>query len=234
MAKGLIQDKKLEVPKVSTTPKGPRIVSIVLILGFQTLILAMILLKIHQFRFYPDLTYYEYLKYRKGRFYYDLTHLRVKETVPEEIYPGLDRLARWRRFDTAAYISYSQLISSAAYQYGLDPDLIRAVILIESRFKERAVSPKGASGLMQLMPATAAELGVSNIFDNKQNINAGARYLAYLLNMFEGDLTLALAAYNAGPGAVKRHGGVPPYPETISYVKQVNEAYDILQGRKLP
>ena len=115
-----------------------------------------------------------------------------------------------------------QHVRTAAERYGLPPQLIRAVIQAESNFDPAAVSRAGAQGLMQLMPATAEMLGVNNPFDISQNIDGGARYLRQMLDRFEGALPLALAAYNAGPGAVERHGGtVPPYRETTRYVDRV-------------
>lgn len=118
------------------------------------------------------------------------------------------------------------LAQEIARRHGLDPALVLAVVAVESGFQPGAVSPKGAQGLMQLMPATARELGVSDAFDAEQNLDGGARYLRALLEQHRGDLRLALAAYNAGPGAVKRHGGVPPYPETRRYVEKVLRRYD--------
>jgi soluble lytic murein transglycosylase-like protein len=117
------------------------------------------------------------------------------------------------------------LAIETARRHHLDPDLVLAVISVESAFRKQAVSPKGAQGLMQLMPATARELGVTNAFDPAQNLDAGTRYLNALLEQFHGDLKLALAAYNAGPNAVKRHGGVPPYRETRAHVEKVLERY---------
>ena len=109
-------------------------------------------------------------------------------------------------------------------------DLVRALIQAESAFNPRAVSPKGALGLMQLMPATAAEFGVTDAFNPAQNIRAGVRYLKQLLDTYEGRVELALAAYNAGPGAVKKYGGkVPPYRETQNYVA----AYSGLDGSRI-
>ena len=105
--------------------------------------------------------------------------------------------------------------------YGVDPTLVRAVIHAESAFRPDAVSPKGAGGLMQLMPATAARFDVTDRFNPEDNIAGGVAYLALLLDMFQGDRELAVAAYNAGEGAVKRYGGIPPYEETRTYVKRV-------------
>jgi soluble lytic murein transglycosylase-like protein len=113
-------------------------------------------------------------------------------------------------------------IEAAARKHGIAADLVRAIIQIESGFEPRAVSSKGAKGLMQLMPATAREMGARNLFDPRQNIFAGARYLRVLLDAFDGNLTLAAAAYNAGPTNVQRHGGVPPFRETRDYVEKVH------------
>lgn len=113
------------------------------------------------------------------------------------------------------------LIDRHARERGLDPSLVRAVVQAESGYNARAVSNKGALGLMQLMPATAVELAVATPFDPEENLRGGTRYLRALLERFGGDVTLALAAYNAGPTAVERYGGVPPYPETVEYVRRV-------------
>ena len=112
-------------------------------------------------------------------------------------------------------------IAAAANQHGVDVNLVRAVIQAESDYDHLAVSSKGAQGLMQLMPDTGRRMGVANAFNPRQNIFGGVRYLRLLLDMFQGDVRLATAAYNAGPNAVLRHGGVPPYRETRGYVQKI-------------
>jgi soluble lytic murein transglycosylase len=129
--------------------------------------------------------------------------------------------------------SYDALISEAAARHGLPPALVKAVIAAESNFDPQAVSRKGAQGLMQLMPATATDLGVENPFEAEQNVRGGTRYLAHLYARF-GDWSHALAAYNAGPEAVDRHRGIPPYAETREYVERVlayYRRYDAELGR---
>ncbi len=113
------------------------------------------------------------------------------------------------------------IVKEKAGKYNLDQSLLKAVIKAESGFNSKAVSPAGAAGLMQLMPGTARGLGVNDVFDANQNIEGGAKYLKGLLDRFDGDKKLALAAYNAGPNAVKKYGGIPPYRETQAYVKRV-------------
>ncbi|HVE70878.1 MAG TPA: lytic transglycosylase domain-containing protein [Thermoanaerobaculia bacterium] len=117
-------------------------------------------------------------------------------------------------------------IHDAARTHGVDPRLVAAVARRESAFNTRAVSSAGACGVMQLMPATAQYLGVRDIFDARENIYGGTRYLRTLLDTFNGDLDLTLAAYNAGPGAVEKHRGIPPYRETRAYVAAVRKTYE--------
>jgi soluble lytic murein transglycosylase-like protein len=119
------------------------------------------------------------------------------------------------------YAVFEEIISEAATRHGLDPDLIRAIIQIESGGIPDARSSKGAIGLMQLMPETSLNLAVSNPFDPKANIWGGTKYLSQLLERFRGNLVLTLAAYNAGPEKVEKYGGIPPYPETRRYVRNV-------------
>jgi soluble lytic murein transglycosylase-like protein len=118
-----------------------------------------------------------------------------------------------------------RLVNSNANAWGVDPALVKAIIANESGFDPNATSTTGARGLMQLEPGTAAELGVGNAYDPAQNIWGGTRYVRGLLERFHGDLRLAIAAYNAGPGAVEKYGGVPPYAETQAYVENVLDSY---------
>ena len=122
------------------------------------------------------------------------------------------------------------IMAEAALAFNLDKALVRAIIQTESAFKVHATSPKGARGLMQLMPETAARYGVRDIFDPEQNIWGGSRYMRDLLVQFNHELPLALAAYNAGENAVIRHGGIPPYTETRNYVKKVMELHQLYRG----
>jgi hypothetical protein len=118
-------------------------------------------------------------------------------------------------------IPFAELIGEAARAQGIAPELVASVIAVESNFNPQAVSAKSARGLMQLMPETAARFGVTNVFDPRQNINAGTRYLEELLERYNGNLALALAAYNAGPDKVEQFRAVPPYRETRDYVRRV-------------
>ena len=123
------------------------------------------------------------------------------------------------------YTRYNALIKKSAKRYKLDPKLVSAVIQVESQFNASAVSHSGAVGLMQLMPSTAKQLGVSNRYDPSQNIEGGTKYLRYLIQRFDGNLTYALAGYNAGPLNVEKHEGIPPFKETQRYVKKIFSIY---------
>jgi hypothetical protein len=148
--------------------------------------------------------------------------------VPTDVYvvPGAPSIRTTRPVDTPEEaLAFDDLVVTHAAKQGLRPELVRAVIQIESGFNPRARSPKGAMGLMQLMPQTARTLGVTRPYDPEDNIRGGTRYLRLLLDRYQGDERLALAAYNAGSGAVDRFGGVvPPYRETREYVRKVGVA----------
>lgn len=131
--------------------------------------------------------------------------------------------------------SYEDEILRAAKQYDIDPDLVKAVIKVESNFNSTAVSQKGAIGVMQLMPETAQDYSVNDPFNPTENINGGTKYLKDLMEMFNGNLQLALAAYNAGQNAVIKYGfKIPPYAETIDYVERVLNHYSNLKGNSKP
>lgn len=147
--------------------------------------------------------------------------------------PGGTGVRTTRRVADEAGGAIDDLIDRHARHHGVRPDLVRAVIAVESAFNPRARSHKGAMGLMQLMPATARRFDVDRPYDPAQNIGAGVAYLRELLDRYQGDETLALAAYNAGPGAVERHGlKVPPYRETRDYVKKVRSRTGHLASRR--
>lgn len=124
----------------------------------------------------------------------------------------------------------NELITKYAEKNGLDEDFVKAVINQESGFNPKATSKCGAMGLMQLMPSTAQGLGVTNAYDAEQNIEGGTKYLKGLLDRYDNNKTLALAAYNAGPNAVNKYGGIPPYQETQNYVKNVLSKYNSYKG----
>lgn len=147
--------------------------------------------------------------------------IRASEVVaiePEEIFVAAPRMP-------LSEAPYGPLIQAASQKYHVDSDLLFSVIAAESNFNPRAVSRRGARGLMQILPSTAARMGVIDIFDPAQNIDAGTRYLRDLLAQYQGDFALTLAAYNAGPGAVRKYGRVPPYNETLSYVRAIRKTY---------
>jgi len=144
---------------------------------------------------------------------YESVYPRLSQTQINELMPRIDAA-----------------INTYAKQYGLDPKLIRAVIKEESGFQPFALSTSGAMGLMQLMPETAAGLGITDAYNIEQNILGGTQYLYYQLKAFGDDLGLALAAYNAGPNAVRQYGGIPPYTQTQNYVRKVLNTYEIYKA----
>jgi soluble lytic murein transglycosylase len=141
------------------------------------------------------------------------------------------RVAPLSCFNPQNEMLHDPTIRTACGRYGLDIPLVKAVIRAESAFNHQAVSPKGAMGLMQLMPDTSRLLGVANPFDPWQNVDGGVRYLRGLLNRFNNNLVFALAAYNAGPEAVEKYQGVPPYDETVQYVQRVLNLYQDYRQR---
>jgi membrane-bound lytic murein transglycosylase B len=160
--------------------------------------------------------------------------LRVERIVDDEIVPEPEKAVaelpsifpnRTWRYDDASSVSappgWEEIIRDAAKTHDVDPSLVAAVIRAESNFDRRAVSRKGAQGAMQLMPATAARFGVTNSFDLAQNLHGGTRYLRWLLDRFDRDPERTVAAYNAGEGNVEKYEGVPPFRETVEYVKRV-------------
>ncbi len=130
-------------------------------------------------------------------------------------------------FPGRSVTAYDQIIQRVARKYSIESDLIHSIIRVESNYNAAAVSPKGAAGLMQLMPETAREYGVKNIHDPLENIEGGVRYLKDLIKAFDGKTDLVLAAYNAGQEAIKKYGGIPPYAETIKYIQKIKQSgYD--------
>jgi soluble lytic murein transglycosylase-like protein len=149
-----------------------------------------------------------------------------------------DRTSAGDRYDAqllARATQYDSIIEHAAVSSAVEPNLLRAVIVVESGFNSRALSKRGAVGLMQLMPATASRFGVSNPYDPRENIHGGARYLKFLIDRFGHNVRLALAAYNAGEEAVDRNGGqIPPFTETMAYVPRVLKIYKMLADQTRP
>ncbi|MFO0599197.1 MAG: lytic transglycosylase domain-containing protein [Myxococcaceae bacterium] len=140
--------------------------------------------------------------------------------------PAIEQPSKITNWTAKSLEAYDEMIDAAAIRYKMPPALVRAVMHAESAFDPNALSQVGASGLMQLMPGTAREMYVKDIFDPKDNIEGGVRYLRVLANEFDGDMVKMVAAYNAGPDAVKKYGGqVPPYPETQAYVRKVIALY---------
>jgi soluble lytic murein transglycosylase-like protein len=172
---------------------------------------------------------YTYLDAQGLRHYTDVpdnNRYRLLVLSPYERTVSGDRYDRQR---LARASQYDSIIEHAAVDAAVEANLLRAVIVVESGFNSRAVSKRGAVGLMQLMPATASRFGVLNRYDARQNVHGGARYLKFLMDRFGHDVRLALAAYNAGEQAVERNGGqIPPYSETMAYVPRVLKIYKLL------
>jgi|SRR5579859_145663 soluble lytic murein transglycosylase-like protein len=170
--------------------------------------------------------------------YVDAQGLRHYTDVPDNnryrllVLSPQDRTASGDRYDMqllAKATRYDAIIEQAAGAAAVEANLLRAVIVVESGFNSHAVSKRGAVGLMQLMPATASRFGVSNPYDARENVHAGARYLKFLIDRFGHNVRLALAAYNAGEEAVDRNGGqIPPFTETMAYVPRVLKIYQML------
>jgi soluble lytic murein transglycosylase-like protein len=139
-------------------------------------------------------------------------------------------LSQYSLGESASVRLYDQIILRIAQQYDMDPNLIHSIIRAESNYDSQAVSPKGAVGLMQLMPDTAKEYGVKNRFDPVENIEGGVKLLKYLYQTYDQKDDLVLAAYNAGPEAVKKHEGIPPYPETVQYIQRVKSYWNPKQS----
>lgn len=166
-----------------------------------------------------------------------LDEISISNTMSSESYSfkieepskdTVDVVKKYKRNTFSMDLPYRQEVAIAANETSVDPELIQAVMTVESQHNPHAKSKKGAYGLMQLMPATSSRFNVINIKDPKQNILAGTRYLRELLDLYKGDLNLVLAAYNAGPAAVKKYGGqIPPYKETINYVPKVLKYYKL-------
>ena len=162
----------------------------------------------------------------------DRYHLQMKGGTVDVPMADVTAIEPEDIFTPAPHVEVSQepfgdIIREAAKRYSVDADLITSVIAAESNFDPKAISRKNARGLMQLLPTTAAQLGVKNIFDPQENIDAGAHYLSDLLLLYKNDLVLTLAAYNAGPERVQQYGQrVPPFAETISYIKRVKQTYN--------
>ena len=154
--------------------------------------------------------------------------------TPRAAQPSFVTPTEMSAYDRANREKITEMIREVSDRYRVDPALVRAVIQTESNWNSNAVSRVGAQGLMQLVPGTAQQLGVSNAFDPKQNLDGGVRYLHSLLERYNGDLDKALAAYNAGPGAVDRAGGIPRYRETRNYVQKVTDSYYRPGSNRLP
>ncbi len=156
----------------------------------------------------------------------EIEHYEAAPELPASVKPAKSYPPQPSGFPARPKANLTDVVNDAGDRYRLDPDLINSVIKAESGFNSHAVSPKGARGLMQLMPATASQLGVPNPFDPQANIEGGTRYLRELMERYNFDMVKALAAYNAGPQRVEQYGGVPPYYETRAYVARVVKEFN--------
>jgi soluble lytic murein transglycosylase-like protein len=162
-------------------------------------------------------------------FFREISLIKVWEALASQVADLPHTVAKTGRLTGSPNTSsFAQIIEKASARYGVDTRVINAVIKQESSYNPKALSSCGAQGLMQLMPATAKSLGVTDPFDPEQNIMAGTKYLKQKLDEFNGDLKMALAAYNAGSGAVHKYGGIPPYKETQAYVNKIVKTIDYL------
>lgn len=168
-------------------------------------------------------------RYRQIRLPRSVTTLTVNGKRCRTIQAGKARKRRLAGKNRKGPTGYDRHIRQAASRHRVDPLLIKAIIQAESNFNPQAISAHGAQGLMQLMPETARDMEVKNPFDPRQNIAGGTRYIRHLLDWYHGDLALSLAAYNAGPGRVSRHGPIPHIPETMAYVSKVLNLYHSYQ-----
>ena len=190
----------------------------------------LLLLVMNLLFFTAPVCYADIYKYTDSEGVIHLTNIPTEHGVPYVLVMKEKRVIIQLKGDMAGY---DDLIAKVSSKYRVDSSLVKAVIKAESNFNHRAVSPVGAQGLMQLMPATAASLQVRDAFHPETNIDGGVRYLRYLMNLFNGNLPLVLAAYNAGENAVIRNNNrIPPYPETQTYVKRVLNLFDQYNGRK--
>lgn len=198
-----------------------------------SLLLLLVLIGLLLFTAHPS--HADIYKYTDAEGVIHLTNIPTEQGVPYVLLMKEKRVLfdlKAESMGKGGMVGYDDLIAKASSKYRIDSSLVKAVIKAESNFNHRAVSPVGARGLMQLMPATAASLQVRDSFHPETNIDGGVRYLRYLMNLFNGNLPLVLAAYNAGENAVLRHNyRIPPYRETQTYVKRVMHLFDQYSGK---
>ncbi len=200
------------------------------IFNMKIFIYAFIIIIVASLSAYADI--YKYVDENGVICYTDLPLNKKADRIHKDKQKSLDdpttqeKSRNTKKYSNAQTAEYHEIIHEKANAYNIDPSLVKAVIKTESNFNSHAISRKGAMGLMQLMPSTANDLNVQNPFDPEENIEGGVKYLKYLLEKFNGNLTLALAAYNAGPKKVEKYGYVPPITETKQYVNKVLSLYN--------